>query len=98
MAAPSTEFIKSWCRIDGAEFDAILPDMIADATARASHETGNDYATVDMPGSVKMWCAAQVAYWLASPEAASDKTHQRSPFLDGLLDPHRKYGMEVKLA
>lgn len=94
MAAPTTEFIKAWCRIDGAEFDAILPAMIASATASASHETGHDYTTVDMPESVKIWCAAQVANWLASPEAATGGQAQKNLFLDGLLDPHRMYGME----
>ena len=49
MAAPTTEFIKAWCRIDGNEFDAILPAMIASATASASHETGHDYSTEAMP-------------------------------------------------
>lgn len=98
MAAPDTSFIKAWCRIDGSEFDVILPAMIADATARASHETGVDYASVDMPESVKIWCAAQVAHWIATPGAATEKAHQRNLFLDGLLDPHRLYGMEVKPA
>lgn len=96
MAAPDTSFIKAWCRIDGAEFDIILPAMIADATARAGQETGVNYATVDMPESVKIWCAAQVAHWIASPEAAVAGAHQRNLFLDGLLDPHRLFVMEVK--
>lgn len=96
MAAPSSEFIKAWCRIDGAEFDLILPAMIASATACASHETGNDYVTVDMPEPVKIWCAAQVAHWIATPEAASTGGNpQKNLFLDGLLDPFRKYSMEV---
>lgn len=97
MAAPTTDFIKAWCRIDGAEFDAILPAMIASATAGASHETGRDYVTVAMPESVKIWCAAQVAHWLATPEAAKEGQAQKNLFLDGLLDPHRLYGMEVKV-
>lgn len=100
MAAPTTEFIKAWCRIDGAEFDTILPAMIASATASASHETGHDYATEDMPESVKIWCAAQVAHWLATPEAAvspSGNNPQKNLFLDGLLDPYRLYGMEVNV-
>lgn len=97
MAAPTTDFIKAWCRIDGVEHDAILPAMIASATAGASHETGYDYAAVDMPESVKIWCAAQVAHWLATPEAAAAGQAQKNLFLDGLLDPHRRYGMEVKV-
>lgn len=100
MAAPDTSFIKAWCRIDGSEFDVILPAMIADATARASHETGVDYASVDMPESVKIWCAAQVAHWIATPEAVvspSGNNPQKNLFLDGLLDPHRLFGMEVKI-
>lgn len=100
MAAPDISFIKAWCRIDGDEHDAILPTMIADATARASHETGTDYAAVDMPESVKIWCAAQVAHWLAAPEAVvspSGNNPQRNLFLDGLLDTHRKFVMEVKV-
>lgn len=97
MAAPSSEFIKAWCRINGAEFDLILPAMIASATACASHETGNDYVTVDMPESVKIWCAAQVAHWLSSPEASvlpTGNNPQKNLFLDGLLSMHRNYAME----
>lgn len=94
MAAPTIEFIKTWCRIDGNEFDLLLPAMIASATASASHETGHNYAAVDMPESVKIWCAAQVAHWLATPEAAGTGQAQKNLFLDGLLDPHRLYGME----
>ena len=97
MAAPTLEFIKAWCRIDGDEFGAVLPALIASATAGASHETGHDYATEEMPESVQMWCAAQVAHWLAMPEAAtssSGNNHQKNLFLDGLLDPHRAYRME----
>ena len=99
MAAPTTEFIKAWCRIDGNEFDAILPAMIASATASASHETGHDYSTEAMPESVQMWCAAQVSHWLSSPEAAvspSGNNPQKNLFLDGLLDPHRLYIMETR--
>lgn len=94
MAAPTTEFIKAWCRIDGSEFDAVLPAMIASATASASHETGHDYSTEAMPESVQMWCAAQVSHWLSSPEAAANVQSHKNLFLDGLLDQHRLYGME----
>lgn len=99
MAAPTTEFIKAWCRIDGNEFDAILPAMIASATAISSHETGHDYRTETMPESVKMWCAAQVAHWLASPESVispSGNDPKKNVFLDGLLDQHRLYNMETR--
>lgn len=96
MAAPTLDFIKAWCRIDGSEFDAILPAMIASALAGASHETGRDYATVEMPEAVKIWCASQVAHWLATPEASASGQMQKNIFLDGLLDPHRLYGMEAK--
>ena len=96
MAAPPTEFIKAWCRIDGNEFDAILPAMIASATASASHETGHDYSTEVMPESVQMWCAAQVSHWLSSPAALAGGDSKKNPFLDGLLDPHRLFKMEVK--
>jgi hypothetical protein len=98
MAAPETAFIKAWCRIDGAEFDAILPALVAHVTELASHETGVDYSTVAMPEGVQMWCAAQVAHWLANPEASVTPTGnnpQRNMFLDGLLDPHRTYAMEA---
>lgn len=95
MAAPELSVVKAWCRIDGSEFDAILPMMIADATARASHETGHDYMVEDMPGSVQMWCVAQIADWLKTPEASVDSPTKKNLFLDGLLDPYRKYAMEV---
>lgn len=99
MAAPTVDFIKTWCRVDGAEFDDILPVMIASATASASQETGHDYATEAMPESVQMWCAAQVSHWLSMPDAAvspSGNNQQKNIFLDGLLDPHRLYVMETR--
>jgi len=91
MAAPDISFIKAHCRIDGVEFDAILPTMIASATAVASHETGNDYVTEDMPASVQIWCAAQVGHWLVTPEAVVSGQAYKNPFLNGLLDPYRVY-------
>jgi len=95
MPAPDTALVKTWCRIDGAEFDSILPTMIAEAASRASHETGVDYSTVAMPSGVQMWCAAQVAHWLANPAATIEQhASQVNPFLSGLLDPHRTFGME----
>jgi len=48
VPAPTIDFFKAWCRVDGDEFDAILPDLIAAATDQASNETGNDYTTVEM--------------------------------------------------
>ena len=91
MPSPDTAFVKQWCRIDGAEFDTILPTLIASATTLACHETGVDYLTTEMPEPVKVWCAAQVAYWLSNPEAGSDKKILQSPFHLGLLDPFRTY-------
>lgn len=98
MAAPEIDVVKAWCRIDGAEFDAILPTMIDAATALAGHETGVDYATVEMPKSVQQWVAANVSHWLSNPNAADERKVDPSPFLSGLLDPHRLYMMEVKPA
>ncbi len=95
MAAPETALIKTWARIDGTEFDTILPMMIASATALVIQETGVDYLTVAMPESVQQWCAAIVAHWINNPDAASDKTLVPSPFLGGLLDPYRQFGMET---
>lgn len=86
-----TEFVKAWCRIDGAEFDGVLPTMTASAIALASHETGKDYSTEVMPEPVKAWCAAQVAHWIANPEASTARTLSPSPFLNGLLDPYRSF-------
>lgn len=96
MAAPTTEFIKAWCRIDGSEFDAILTDLIADATKRAGSETGNDYFTVEMPSSVKIWCGMQVAHWVRNAEATTDRALYKTPYVDGLLDPYRLYIMETR--
>lgn len=91
MAAPDTALVKTWCRIDGDEVDAILPTMIASATALASHECGVDYTTVAMPEAVQQWVAANVSYWFDFPAAASDKKVDPSPFLARLLDPYRTY-------
>lgn len=91
MPAPDLSIIKTWARIDGDEFDTILPMMVAGAVALASHETGVDYATAAMPDSVAMWVSAQVKFWIDNPNAANEKTLDPSPFLAGLLDPYRTY-------
>lgn len=91
MAAPDIDLIKAWVRIDGTEFDATLPLMIASATSLASHECGVDYTVEDMPESVQQWVAATVSYWVNNPDAATDRKTEVSPFLSGLLDPHRTY-------
>ena len=99
MAAPTIDFIKTWCRVDGAEYDTILPTMIASAVDGANQETGHDYSAEVMPASVQMWCAAQIAHWLSSPEGVVQPTGnnpQKNLFLDGLLDVHRLYTMEVR--
>lgn len=91
MPAPDINLVKSWARIDGNEFDGVLPTMIASATAVASHEVGVDYSLEEMPESVQAWCAAQVAHWLENPAAAVEKASDKNPFLNGLLDPYRVY-------
>jgi len=91
VAAPDNALVKTWCRIDGTEYDAILPTMISSATAMASHETGVDYLTVAMPAAVQQWVCAQVSYWIDNPAAASERKSDPSPFLAGLLDPYRTY-------
>lgn len=90
MAVPDTSYIKQWCRIDGAEFDTILPVLIASATKLASHECATDYTTTTMPDAVKAWVAATVYYWINNPSAGTEKMTP-SPFLAGLLDPYRSY-------
>lgn len=87
----SLTFVKEWCRIDGNEFDGILPTMIATATTMASHETGHDYHTEPMPEPVKAFIAAQCAYWIDHPAAATEKQMMPSPFHAGLLDPYRRF-------
>lgn len=87
MPSPSIDIVKTWCRIDGAEFDAILPTMIAGATGLASHGTGVDYTVEVMPDSVQMFVAATVSYWLENPSANG----VTAKHLEGLLDPHRVY-------
>lgn len=91
MPAPSTDFVKAWCRIDGDEFDAVLPTMISSAVTSACHETGVDYLVEDMPDCVKVYCAAVVAQWLANPEAGTANAIVQNPFLKSQLDPVRVY-------
>lgn len=91
MPAPDTALVKAWCRIDGNEFDSILPLMIDSATAIASHETGVDYTVEAMPDAVQQWVSANVSYWIENPNAANDKKADPSPFLSSLLDPYRTY-------
>lgn len=98
MAAPDTAIIKQWCRIDGSEFDLVLPVLIAAATALASHETGTDYEVEAMPEAVQQWCAVNIGYWLANPDLLNGSAVP-SPFLAGLLDPYRlqddAFGVDV---
>lgn len=91
MPAPSLDLVKTWARIDGTAFDAILPTLVDAATAVASHETGHDYTVEDMPAPVTQWVAATVSYWIANPDAAAERAHEPSPFLARLLDPYRTY-------
>lgn len=91
MSAPDTAFVKQWARIDGTEFDAILPTLIDSATALAGHATGKDYFTVTMPEPVQQWCAATVSYWISSPDAATERPMIPAPFLAALLDPYREF-------
>ena len=86
-----TAFVKAWCRIDGEQFDAILPTLIETATKLAIHETGTDYTVEAMPEPVQAWIAAQCAYWITNPQAGSDKRIMASPYHLGLLDPYRTY-------
>ena len=95
MPSPSSDLVKAWCRIDGTDFDAVLPTMIASAVMLASHETGVDYITESMPEAVQQWCAAQVAFWIESPSAAIDRQLFRSPYVDRLLDPYRTYNWSL---
>ena len=91
MASPSLSFVKAWARIDGTEFDAVLPALIVAATVLAGHETGRDYLTTVMPESVEVWCSATIAHWIANPEASTARQLVPSPFLAGLLDPYRSH-------
>lgn len=96
MPAPDLALIKSWCGVFGPEYDAQLPIMVAAATRLASHECGVDYVAEPMPENVQQWCAAQVSYWINNPDAAAEKPLHKSPFIDGLLDPERRFVMELK--
>lgn len=91
MPAPDIQVIKDWCRISDDAFDGILPGLIATATVLAGHETGHDYTTEAMPAPVQTWVAAQCAYWIDQPAAATERAMVKSTFLDGLLDPYRTY-------
>jgi len=88
---PDMAFVKEWCRIDGTQFDAVLPSLIVAATTLASHETGNDYQTTATPAPVAVWIASTCAYWLDHPDTLVDKRTMPSPFLAGLLDPYRTH-------
>lgn len=90
MPSPSTDLVKKWARIDGAEFDDMLPMVIDSATAQASHETGRDYAVDQMPAAVQHYVAVLAAYWVNNPDAAESKAAP-NPFLARLLDPYRTY-------
>jgi hypothetical protein len=85
------DFIKQWCRLDGDAFDAVLDELLPAAVRLASHECGTDYSVEPMPEAVKVWCAAQCAYWIRCPEAAVERNLMPSPFHRGLLDPYRTW-------
>lgn len=89
MALPDEDVIREWCRLDQGQFDDVLPVMIAGASRHASHITGRDYATEDMPENVQMWVAAQVSHWITNPDALAK--NEVSPYMLRLLDPDRLY-------
>lgn len=96
MPTPDLATVKAWCRIDGAQFDELLPMLIDSATLLAGHEVGLGEAhyfspSVQLPTPVLHWICAQVAHWINNPEAASEKDLKRNPFLDRLLDPYRSW-------
>jgi hypothetical protein len=90
MPSPSLDFVKQWARIDGGEFDVLLPVLIDSATATASHETGRSYDVEDMPAPVQQYVAVMVAYWVNNPDAAESKAAP-NPHLVRLLDPYLTY-------
>lgn len=93
MALPDIALIKTMARIDGDEFDAILPTLIESATALASHEVGIDYTVEDMPAAVTHYIASHVSYWLNNTDAAAEKQLHPSPFISHLLDPYRTWSL-----
>lgn len=89
MAQPDEDTIRQWCRLDGGQFDDVLPLLIAGATRHASHITGRNYESESMPENVQMWVAAQVSHWIANPDAmAKNEIAQHTM---RLLDPDRRY-------
>jgi uncharacterized phiE125 gp8 family phage protein len=54
---------------------------------RITFKAGYGESGTSVPESVKLWIKANVAYWVRSPEAASDRVHTPSPFLASMLDP-----------
>jgi len=87
MARPDEDVIREWCRVDDGIFDDVIPVMIAGATRMASHITGHNYESVDMPENVQMWCAALVSHWLTNPDAQAK--NEIAPHLERLLDSER---------
>lgn len=91
MAAPDIALVKLWSRIDGTEFDNLLPTMIASATALASHECGVDYTVEAMPEAVQQWVCAVVGWWLSNPDMPAASRNETPAFLARLLDPCRSF-------
>lgn len=92
MPAPDIALVKAWCSIDGTEFDAQLPMVIDSATRLASHMTGRDYLSEEMPTPVQQWVCAQVASTLPYREAIiTGAIVAANPLVDRLLDPYRTY-------
>lgn len=92
-AGVDIDIVKRWCRIDGSEFDTILPMMIESAIAIAEQETGRDYHAEEMPAAVLQFVCAHVSYWINTPDAALEKSMMPSPFVARLLDPYRLWEM-----
>lgn len=90
-AALSLQYLKTWCRVDGNEFDDLMLSLADIAVKLASHETGRDFTIEPLPEPVQAWIAAQVAYWLDNPAASTEKQMLPSPFHRGLLDPYRTW-------
>jgi uncharacterized phiE125 gp8 family phage protein len=61
------------------------------ARVRVEYVAGYGDDADGVPASIRQWMVAQCVHWIDNPAASQGKSLNPTPFLSGLLDPHRSW-------
>lgn len=93
---------KAHLRVEHADEDELINNLILAATQAAEHElqrvlitrgdqTGYGASPADVPVGIRQWLLLNVGYWYANRESASMQQLEPLPFVGRLLDPFRTW-------